>query len=87
MDTNRLWRDDDAYRPSIPTITIRCCNQRAGKVVYDGAATGMMGEWGPWSVSVPYSSQTTGAVTLRVFDLSAKDGSVIDLVDVPLTAG
>ena len=59
----------------------------AGKVVYDGAATGMMGDWGPWSVSIPYTAQVTGAITLRVFDLSAKDGSVIDLVDVPLSAG
>ena len=45
-----------------------------------------MGGWGPWSVSVSYNAQTAGAVTLRVFDLSAKDGSVIVLVDVPLTA-
>ena len=56
-------------------------------MVYDGAATGTMGDWGPWSVSIPYASQLRGAVTLRVFDLSAKDGSVIDLVDVPLSAG
>ena len=58
-----------------------------GHVVYDGAATGTMGEWGPWNATIPYTAQTAGAVTLRVFDLSAKDGSVIDLVDVPLTAG
>ncbi len=40
-----------------------------------------------FSVSIPYTAQLTGAITLRVFDLSAKDGSVIDLVDVPLSAG
>ena len=45
-----------------------------------------MGGWGPWSATIPYSVKTAGAVTVRVFDLSAKDGSVIDLVDVPLTA-
>ncbi len=59
----------------------------AGKVVYDGSATGMMGEWGPWSISIPYSPLSTGTLTLRVFDLSAKDGSVIDLIEVPLSNG
>ncbi len=57
-----------------------------GHAVYDGSATGTMGNWGPWSATIPYATQTPGAPTLRVFDLSAKDGSVIDLVDVPLTA-
>ncbi|GMU79320.1 MAG: hypothetical protein AMXMBFR46_21130 [Acidimicrobiia bacterium] len=46
--------------------------------------TGEMGTWGPFRASVPFTkgSDTTGYVV--VFDSSAKDGSMIDLVEIPV---
>lgn len=59
----------------------------AGRVVASQpvrAASGT-GTRGPFDVTVPLAS--AGPVTLKLFDLSAKDGSRQDLVSVPLELG
>lgn len=49
-------------------------------------ATSGTGTRGTFDVSVRFAAPA-GALTLRAFDLSAKDGSRQDMVSVPLTAG
>jgi germination protein M len=59
----------------------------AGVTVYDRFAMTSEGQtMAPFDVTITFSPTRPGPVTLRVFDYSAKDGSVIDLVEVPLTA-
>ncbi len=64
--------------------------------VYDGTGTKILeqhttgsgsdaGVFGPYSFTVAIPANITGAIELWVFDYSAKDGSVIELVKVPLT--
>jgi len=58
-----------------------------GAVLSEGNATAMasdMGQFGPFVISVKYGYPSGGAGTLEVFDYSAKDGSVTDLVSIPL---
>jgi len=43
-----------------------------------------VGQFGPFAVVVDYSYPAGGPGTLEVFDYSAKDGSVEDLVSIPL---
>ncbi len=47
-------------------------------------ATAGTGTRGTFSLSVPYALATAGPGTLTVFDLSPKDGSRIDVVQIPL---
>lgn len=59
----------------------------AGVTVYDRFAMTSEGQtMAPFDVTITYTPTRAGPVTLRVFDYSAKDGSVQDLVVVPLTA-
>lgn len=58
-----------------------------GKVV--GQGSGManspeMGKYGPFEIEVGFAETNGDSATLEVFDYSAKDGSVQDLVSVPL---
>lgn len=61
----------------------------------DGAATVLaegtamadapdVGEFGAFTISTSYTLPTAATGTLEVFDYSAKDGSVIDLVSIPV---
>ena len=58
-----------------------------GKELAQGhtTATGEMGTFSPFTFSIPLKPEFAGEVTLEVFENSAKDGSVINLVKVPLT--
>ena len=60
----------------------------AGKVLLDAPvhATAGSGEWGSFDVTFPFSAQTTSMSTLRVYDISMRDGSPIDEVDLHLPA-
>jgi hypothetical protein len=42
------------------------------------------GCWGTFDVTIPYSVSEAGWGTLQVFELSAKDGSVINLTEYPV---
>jgi outer membrane biosynthesis protein TonB len=57
-----------------------------GKVITEQQvkATSGSGTRGTYSVMVAYPASARGNATLEVFDISEKDGSVIDLVKVPL---
>jgi hypothetical protein len=44
-----------------------------------------VGEFGDFAIMTSYAAPSGAAGTLEVFDYSAKDGSVIDLVQVPVT--
>jgi hypothetical protein len=48
-------------------------------------ATGEMGTFSPFTLSIPLKPEFGGEATLEVFESSAKDGSVINLVKVPIT--
>lgn len=48
-------------------------------------ATSGTGERGTWQKQVDLPAATKGSVTVRVFEVSAKDGSPIGLVDIPVT--
>lgn len=48
-----------------------------------GMSNGLMGEFGPYRLTVNTQGYR-GHATLEVFDLSAKDGSKIDVVRVPI---
>lgn len=56
-----------------------------GKVLADRPVMASCGTgcWGTFSVSVPYTVARAQWGTLRVFDLSAKDGSPIDVTEYP----
>jgi len=61
----------------------------AGRTVVDHyvTATAGTGTWGTFDASFPYRATETGAGKLVVFEISAKDGSHINEVDIPLTVG
>jgi hypothetical protein len=50
-------------------------------------ATSATGTRGAFSAILTPPTGVTGSVTLRTFENSAKDGSVINLVDIPITLG
>lgn len=52
-----------------------------------GTATAGTGTWGTFDASFPYASSTSGTGTLRVFEMSAKDGSHVNEVDLALPVG
>ncbi len=58
-----------------------------GLIVYEDFATstGGNGVRGPFDVTVSFDVPTAGVGALIVFELSAEDGSQINLVEVPLT--
>lgn len=66
------------FRAEITDIT--------GKVIADQAvqATSGTGTRGTFDTTIAFPSSAGGPATLTVFDLSAKDGSRIDVVTVPL---
>jgi len=54
-----------------------------GSVLAEGMGTAQapdMGQFGPFEIEIKTSAK--GAATLEVFDYSAKDGSVVDLVSI-----
>ena len=59
----------------------------AGHSLADQPATASCGSgcWGTFDVSVPYTVATAQQGTLRVYDLSAKDGSREHVVDYPVS--
>ncbi|MDT8434308.1 MAG: GerMN domain-containing protein [Anaerosomatales bacterium] len=61
----------------------------AGAIVAEGfgTATAGMGTWGTFDVTVPYEIARPGVGALIVFESSAKDGSRINLVEIPLRMG
>ncbi len=61
----------------------------SGKVMLDEPvhATAGSGTWGSFDVTYPYSASATTMSTLRVYDVSMKDGAPIDEVDLHLPAG
>ena len=50
-------------------------------------ATAGTGTWGTYSTSITFPSGHVGQAMLRVFSISAKDGSRINTVTVPVTLG
>jgi spore germination protein GerM len=58
-----------------------------GAVLFDTpvTATSGTGTRGTWQTTVALPASTTGPVTLRVFEPSARDGSPLGLVDIALT--
>ena len=58
----------------------------AGRVLKEGftTATSGSGTRGTFSVTIPYPAGSAGAGTLSVFEVSAKDGSHINAITVPL---
>lgn len=50
-------------------------------------ATSGTGTRGTWEKVLELPAGTSGAITLRVFEASAQDGSPLHQVDIPLTAG
>ena len=61
----------------------------AGKVLVDKPvhASAGTGTWGTFDYTFPFTASVTTLSTLRVFDVSMKDGSPIDEVDLRLPAG
>ena len=58
------------------------------KIVAQGMhATAGTGTRGTFDATMAFPSSTRGAVTLTVFDISARDGARIDAVTIPLTVG
>lgn len=59
----------------------------SGTTLFDQhvTATSGTGTRGTWSQQVTLPAGTSGPVTLRVFEYSAKDGSPINQVEIPLT--
>lgn len=59
----------------------------SGTVITDQAVTSSCGTgcWGTFDVTLPYHVTTTRSGTLRVYDRSAKDGSVEHLTEYPVT--
>ena len=51
-------------------------------VLYEGFATGAMGDWGYFDASVPISALEAGPAVLKVFTYSAKDGSVENAIPI-----
>lgn len=62
---------------------------QGGAMLFDQhvTATSGTGTRGTWSQQVTLPAGTSGGVTLRVLEYSAKDGSPTNQVDVPLTVG
>jgi hypothetical protein len=60
-----------------------------GVLLADGHTTakGEMGEFNPFTATVALAGPYNGRATLEVFQYSAKDGSKIDVVALPLTLG
>jgi len=58
----------------------------AGRVLKEGftTATSGSGTRGTFSVTIPYPTGSVGAGTLSVYEVSAKDGSHINVITVPL---
>ncbi|PIR87024.1 MAG: hypothetical protein COU11_02225 [Candidatus Harrisonbacteria bacterium CG10_big_fil_rev_8_21_14_0_10_49_15] len=59
----------------------------SGEIIAEGFTTASapdIGQFGPFVVSVPYEAQAELAGTVEVFAHSAKDGSVIELVSIPV---
>ena len=61
----------------------------SGRTVVDsfGTATAGTGTWGTFDDTFPYSTTASGLGELRVFEVSAKDGSHINEVDLSLPVG
>jgi germination protein M len=59
----------------------------SGTVIVDQPATASCGTgcWGTFDVTLPYHVTSTQSGTLRVYDRSAKDGSVEHLTEYPVT--
>ena len=57
-----------------------------GSVLQEGftTATSGSGTRGTFSAAIPYPAGSTGAATLSVYEVSAKDGSHINVITVPL---
>lgn len=59
---------------------------QAGLIVAEGSgmATAGTGTWGTFDVTVPFAITREGIGSLIVFEISAQDGSRINLVEIPL---
>jgi len=59
---------------------------QAGLIVAEGSAmaTAGSGTWGTFDVTIPFEITREGIGSLIVFEISAKDGSRINLVEIPL---
>lgn len=58
-----------------------------GRSLADGPAMATCGTgcWGEWDLSVPYTVPAVGPGTLQAYELSAADGSPINLTEYPVT--
>jgi len=62
---------------------------QSGKVLKDGftTATSGTGTRGTFSFTISYPAGSAGNATLSVYEVSAKDGSRINVVDIPVALG
>lgn len=65
------------------TVNFRLRRDEA--TLHEGFATGAMGDWGYFEATIPLDNYEAGPVQLEVFTYSPKDGSVRDLIQIPLT--
>lgn len=73
---NNTFESNVVYRLTGPDGTVLAEGHTTG--------TGGMGTWGPFAVSPELDSGGAGAATLRVFEVSARDGSEINVVEIPV---
>lgn len=63
---------------------------KAGHKLYEGSAMSNApdaGLFGDFTIKIPVPANAPKELVVEVFDYSAKDGSVIDLVSIPVTLG
>jgi hypothetical protein len=59
-----------------------------GNILCRGFTTGTMGDWGYFEETIPVPPDTDGGrVVLQLYSASAKDGSKMFVVDIPLVLG
>ncbi|MDI6900798.1 MAG: Gmad2 immunoglobulin-like domain-containing protein [Anaerosomatales bacterium] len=66
------------------TFIIEVLDPSGTRIARKVVTAGAMGEWRLFDVSVPYASAETGIGTLVVYEESARDGSAINVVRIPV---
>ncbi|GAB4286793.1 MAG: hypothetical protein Kow0067_11010 [Coriobacteriia bacterium] len=66
------------------TFIVEVLDPSGGRIARRVVTAGAMGEWRPFDVSVPYTAAETGIGTLVIYEESARDGSAINVVRIPV---
>lgn len=70
------------------TLNYRVIDADGVTVLAEGHVTANapdVGEFGDFTITTSYDAPSGDAGTIEVFDYSAKDGSIVDLVEIPVT--